>query len=345
MKDERAFRAHHAKPGNSIIYIYMTAIKPLSPSTSGRQMKYAILHSAIKKNGSIRAEFIRDLKRICAVEHGDISTPKSRESTRNRLRKARNKIDAILASNKATRLDKLKNVFRISNNATKLHDLKKLNLRLLELLASLHEDRFQALPTLNSAPDHYASELNNIRKNLEELARQVVNENISFLQRDDAYIQQAYESTLCAVFSEAKDRFMENPRNNIEYARNQYAKDIGDAAKSLGLPGTEKKQIFTPSGAGMNPFFLLFQSRAFNFMGAAFARPEYRAARSHIRQFMVDAIKDKLPPDKAASIDRFKKMVTDLDRKWLHASEELIEERPWDNARHVRVRSASNTEL
>ncbi|ECH2673411.1 type III secretion system guanine nucleotide exchange factor SopE2, partial [Salmonella enterica] len=71
--------------------------------------------------------------------------------------------------------------------------------------------------------------------------------------KDPAYASQTREAILSAVYSKNKDqccKLLINKGINIA----PFLQEIGEAAKNAGLPGTTKNDVFTPSGAGANPF-------------------------------------------------------------------------------------------
>lgn len=79
--------------------------------------------------------------------------------------------------------------------------------------------------------------------------------------RDPAYASQTREATLSAVYSKNKDQYCKLLiSKGIKIG--PFLKEIGEAAQNAGLPGTTKNGIFTPSGAGANPFITPLMSSA-----------------------------------------------------------------------------------
>ncbi|EBT8053255.1 type III secretion system guanine nucleotide exchange factor SopE2, partial [Salmonella enterica] len=71
--------------------------------------------------------------------------------------------------------------------------------------------------------------------------------------KDPAYASQTREAILSAVYSKYKDQYCNLLiSKGIDIA--PFLKEIGEAAQNAGLPGATKNDVFTPSGAGANPF-------------------------------------------------------------------------------------------
>ncbi|HCM3758010.1 TPA: SPI-1 type III secretion system guanine nucleotide exchange factor SopE [Salmonella enterica subsp. enterica serovar London] len=71
--------------------------------------------------------------------------------------------------------------------------------------------------------------------------------------KDPAYASQTREAILSAVYSKYKDQYCNLLiSKGIDTA--PFLKEIGEAAQNAGLPGATKNDVFTPSGAGANPF-------------------------------------------------------------------------------------------
>ncbi|HDO8573702.1 TPA: SPI-1 type III secretion system guanine nucleotide exchange factor SopE [Salmonella enterica subsp. enterica serovar Dublin] len=71
--------------------------------------------------------------------------------------------------------------------------------------------------------------------------------------KDPAYASQTREAILSAVYSKYKDQYCNLLiSKGIDIA--PFLKGIGEAAQNAGLPGATKNDVFTPSGAGANPF-------------------------------------------------------------------------------------------
>ncbi|ECC1661834.1 type III secretion system guanine nucleotide exchange factor SopE2 [Salmonella enterica subsp. salamae] len=71
--------------------------------------------------------------------------------------------------------------------------------------------------------------------------------------KDPAYARQTCEAILSAVYSNNKDhccKLLINKGISIS----PFLKEVGVAAQNAGLPGEIKNGIFTPGGAGANPF-------------------------------------------------------------------------------------------
>ncbi|ECG8589173.1 type III secretion system guanine nucleotide exchange factor SopE2 [Salmonella enterica subsp. salamae] len=79
--------------------------------------------------------------------------------------------------------------------------------------------------------------------------------------KDPAYARQTREAMLSAVFSNNKDRYCKLLLSQGKSIA-PFLKDIGMAAQNAGLPGDSKNDIFTPSGAGANPFITPLLSSA-----------------------------------------------------------------------------------
>ncbi|EJC1232587.1 SPI-1 type III secretion system guanine nucleotide exchange factor SopE [Salmonella enterica] len=79
--------------------------------------------------------------------------------------------------------------------------------------------------------------------------------------KDPAYASQTREAILSAVYSKNKDqccKLLISKGINIA----PFLKEIGEAAQNAGLPGATKNDVFTPSGAGANPFITPLVSSA-----------------------------------------------------------------------------------
>lgn len=71
--------------------------------------------------------------------------------------------------------------------------------------------------------------------------------------KDPAYARQTCEAMLSAVYSNNKDhccKLLISKGVSIT----PFLKEIGEAAQNAGLPGEIKNGVFTPGGAGANPF-------------------------------------------------------------------------------------------
>ncbi|HCM1945240.1 TPA: type III secretion system guanine nucleotide exchange factor SopE2 [Salmonella enterica subsp. salamae serovar 30:g,m,s:e,n,x] len=71
--------------------------------------------------------------------------------------------------------------------------------------------------------------------------------------KDPAYARQTCEAILSAVYSNIKDhccKLLISKGVSIT----PFLKEIGEAAQNAGLPGEIKNGVFTPGGAGSNPF-------------------------------------------------------------------------------------------
>ncbi|ELM3974310.1 SPI-1 type III secretion system guanine nucleotide exchange factor SopE2, partial [Salmonella enterica subsp. enterica serovar Infantis] len=71
--------------------------------------------------------------------------------------------------------------------------------------------------------------------------------------KDPAYARQTCEAILSAVYSNNKDhccKLLISKGVSIT----PFLKEIGEAAQNAGLPGEIKNGVFTPGGAGANPF-------------------------------------------------------------------------------------------
>ncbi|ENV9885768.1 SPI-1 type III secretion system guanine nucleotide exchange factor SopE, partial [Salmonella enterica] len=86
--------------------------------------------------------------------------------------------------------------------------------------------------------------------------------------KDPAYASQTREAILSAVYSKYKDQYCNLliskgiVSKGIDMA--PFLKEIGEAAQNAGLPGATKNDIFTPSGAGANPFITPLITSAYN---------------------------------------------------------------------------------
>ncbi|HFW3661572.1 TPA: SPI-1 type III secretion system guanine nucleotide exchange factor SopE, partial [Salmonella enterica subsp. enterica serovar Birkenhead] len=79
--------------------------------------------------------------------------------------------------------------------------------------------------------------------------------------KDPAYASQTREAILSAVYSKNKDQCCKLLiSKGINTAT--FLKEIGEAAQNAGLPGAAKNGVFTPSGAGANPFINALMSSA-----------------------------------------------------------------------------------
>ncbi|WP_323117711.1 type III secretion protein BopE [Burkholderia alba] len=153
-----------------------------------------------------------------------------------------------------------------------------------------------------------------IRHFLDASARQVADKMKNDIQRDPEFGRQVCEATLCAIYSEAKDRFCMDPATRAGDARSAYVAALGDAARTIGLPGSDRQGVFTPSGAGTNPVCTELWIEAYALMGAELAAsPDCRALQGYARQQAVDIIAAAAPADRADALVRFQQAVRELD--------------------------------
>ncbi|EJC1232630.1 type III secretion system guanine nucleotide exchange factor SopE2 [Salmonella enterica] len=73
--------------------------------------------------------------------------------------------------------------------------------------------------------------------------------------KDTAYARQTCEAMLSGVYSNNKDKYC-NLLISKGVSITPFLKEIGEAAQNAGLPGETKNDIFTPGGAGANPFVI-----------------------------------------------------------------------------------------
>ncbi|ECG8391913.1 type III secretion system guanine nucleotide exchange factor SopE2 [Salmonella enterica subsp. enterica serovar Saintpaul] len=71
--------------------------------------------------------------------------------------------------------------------------------------------------------------------------------------KDPAYARQTCEAILSAVYSNNKDQCCKLLISK-GVSITPFLKEIGEAAQNAGLPGEIKNGVFTPGGAGANPF-------------------------------------------------------------------------------------------
>lgn len=71
--------------------------------------------------------------------------------------------------------------------------------------------------------------------------------------KDPAYARQTCEAILAAVYSNNKDQCCKLLISK-GISITPFLKEIGEAAQNAGLPGEMKNGVFTPGGAGANPF-------------------------------------------------------------------------------------------
>lgn len=71
--------------------------------------------------------------------------------------------------------------------------------------------------------------------------------------KDPAYARQTCEAMLSAVYSNNKDQCCKLLISK-GVSITPFLKEIGEAAQNAGLPGEIKNGVFTPGGAGANPF-------------------------------------------------------------------------------------------
>lgn len=79
--------------------------------------------------------------------------------------------------------------------------------------------------------------------------------------KDPVYARQTCEAVLSAVYSNHKDqccRLLISKGVSIT----PFLQEIGEAARNAGLPGETKNDVFTPGGAGANPFITPLVSAA-----------------------------------------------------------------------------------
>ncbi|AJX36108.1 type III secretion system protein [Burkholderia oklahomensis] len=166
-----------------------------------------------------------------------------------------------------------------------------------------------------------------IRHFVDEAVRQVANTRTPEIRQDAEFGRQVYEATLCAIFSEAKDRFCMDPATREGNVRPAFVAALGDAARATGLPGADKQGVFTPSGAGTNPLYTEIRLRADTLMGAELAaRPEYRELQSYARQQAIDLVANALPAGHSGTLARFRQTVQTLDATYRRAAEEASRE-------------------
>ncbi|MCU9952196.1 type III secretion protein BopE [Burkholderia sp. BKH01] len=162
-----------------------------------------------------------------------------------------------------------------------------------------------------------------IRHFMDEAVKQVADTRTTEIRRDPEFARQIYESALCAIFSEAKDRFCMDPATRAGNVRPAFVAALGDAARATGLPGADKQGVFTPSGAGTNPLYLEIRQRADALMGAELiARPEYRELQLHARQQAIDLVANALPAERADTLARFQQTVQTLEATYRRAAED-----------------------
>ncbi|AGK49655.1 guanine nucleotide exchange factor BopE [Burkholderia thailandensis MSMB121] len=162
-----------------------------------------------------------------------------------------------------------------------------------------------------------------IRHFVDEAVKQVAHARTPEIRQDAKFGRQVYEATLCAIFSEAKDRFCMDPATRAGNARPAFVKALGDAACATGLPGADKQGVFTPSGAGTNPLYAEIRQRADTLMGAELAaRPEYRELQPYARQQAIDLVASALPAERSDALARFRQTVQTLDATYRRAAEE-----------------------
>ncbi|MDN7675868.1 type III secretion protein BopE [Burkholderia oklahomensis] len=161
-----------------------------------------------------------------------------------------------------------------------------------------------------------------IRHFVDEAVKQVASTRTPEIRQDAEFGRQVYEATLCAIFSEAKDRFCMDPATREGNVRPAFVAALGDAARATGLPGADKQGVFTPSGAGTNPLFTEIQLRADTLMGAELAaRPEYREIQSYARQQAIDLVANALPDERANTLASFRQTVQMLDATYRRPAE------------------------
>ncbi|EGE4657849.1 type III secretion system guanine nucleotide exchange factor SopE2 [Salmonella bongori serovar 48:i:- str. 94-0708] len=83
----------------------------------------------------------------------------------------------------------------------------------------------------------------------------------SHASKDPSYARQTCEAILSAQYSNNKDKYCRLLINQ-GVSITPFLKEIGEAAQNAGLPGEIKNGVFTPGGAGANPFITPLVSSA-----------------------------------------------------------------------------------
>ncbi|AOJ73487.1 type III secretion protein BopE [Burkholderia sp. MSMB2042] len=153
-----------------------------------------------------------------------------------------------------------------------------------------------------------------IRHFVDEAVKQVAHTRTPEIQQDAEFGRQVYEATLCAIFSEAKDRFCMDPATRAGNARPAFVAALGDAARATGLPGTDKQGVFTPSGAGTNPLYTEIRQYADRLMDAELAAcPEYRELQPYARQQAIDLVANAVSNERKNTLKNFQTTTQELD--------------------------------
>ncbi|KGC54602.1 type III secretion system effector BopE [Burkholderia pseudomallei] len=162
-----------------------------------------------------------------------------------------------------------------------------------------------------------------IRHFVDEAVKQVAHARTPEIRQDAEFGRQVYEATLCAIFSEAKDRFCMDPATRAGNVRPAFIEALGDAARATGLPGADKQGVFTPSGAGTNPLYTEIRLRADTLMGAELAaRPEYRELQPYARQQAIDLVANALRAERSNTLVEFRQTVQTLEATYRRAAQD-----------------------